>query len=116
MHRCTRCSGFVPVEADACPNCRSTSRAWWMAPLAIAGAGLASVTLSACYGPACATAVTLPDGGTLRTYGNANCMQTYDCREPLPDGGPKEEDLTWQLFCNPPTEDAGTDGGNDGGG
>ena len=46
MNVCTRCEGFVPGEAGFCPNCRSTRR-WWV----IAGAGLAAVTLSACYGP-----------------------------------------------------------------
>lgn len=60
MNQCLRCQGFLPPSVRLCPNCRST-RAWWALPLTIVGAGIASVTLSACYGTACAGK--LPDGG-----------------------------------------------------
>lgn len=121
MNRCTRCEGFVPPKVTTCPNCRSTKRAWWIAPAAIAGAGLASVTLSACYGVGCATRVTLPDGGFTFGYagGQLACDSEYDCRTPLPDGGKFEDNALWKRLCEPPPPyDAGTDnsdGGSDGG-
>jgi hypothetical protein len=114
MYRCSRCDGFVPEASSGCPNCRS-SRAWWSVPLAMAGAGLSVVTLSACYGPACVTdaKTTFPDGSTLQ-----NCYQDFDCRVPLPDGGAREQDPDWLYLCNvspQPGPDAGVDGGTDGG-
>ena len=54
MNHCRRCDGLVPQGVTECPNCRSTKKAWWAAPLAFAGAGLATLTLSACYGAPCA--------------------------------------------------------------
>lgn len=121
MNRCRSCEGFVPQGAESCPNCRSTRRAWWIAPLSLAGAGLASVTLSACYGPGCATAVTLPDGGTRTQYG-PTCAATYDCRTAITDGGVPENDPDWDAYCvdHDVNRDAGTDagvsdGGTDGG-
>jgi len=48
MNVCTRCEGFVPEGFAHCPNCRST-RSRWKLSLALAGA---TITLSACYGPA----------------------------------------------------------------
>jgi hypothetical protein len=111
MKKCVRCDGFVPEAAVRCPNCRSTRR-WWAIPLSILGAGAASVTLSACYGPACATK--LPDGGY--DYGNANCVGTgYDCTTPLIDGGDKTRDPEWLRTCERSTTDAGKDAGADGG-
>jgi hypothetical protein len=118
MKRCLKCEGFVPPGAMCCPNCNSTKGAWWAAPLAFAGAGLATVTLSACYGPACAVQVTLPDGGSdLRYSGGQVCGSTYDCRAPLADGGDVQLDPEWKDLCTEPSwPDAGeTDGGSDGG-
>lgn len=116
LSRCTRCEGFVPPGASSCPNCRSTRRAWWKAPVALAGAGLATVTLSACYGVACTAPVkvTLPDGSetSKRSFG-ALCRDTFDCRTDLPDGGDKQKDYEWKDLCEPEQElDAGSkDGG-----
>jgi hypothetical protein len=120
MNRCSQCGGFVPPNAKTCPNCRSTWRAWWMAPLAIAGAGVASVTLSACYGVPCAAAatkVTLPDGETTSELycGNPD-GGSFDCRAPLPDGGNPQNDPEWTFFCSGfSSNDGGVDGGSDGG-
>ncbi len=108
MQQCSRCQSFVPDGATFCPNCRS-ARAWWRVPLVFAGAGLASVTLSACYGPGCA--VRLPDG-TMSIPG-ATCV-TYDCTLPLPDGGTPSQDPEWRENCLPWT--VKTDGGDGGAG
>lgn len=97
MFRCTRCDGFVPKDNIQCPNCRSGKKAWWMAPLAFAGAGLATVTLSACYGAPCAAgSVTLPDGGTKAD--TLLCGENYDCRTG-PDGGEPIKDAEWKSRC-----------------
>ncbi|MFT3713742.1 MAG: hypothetical protein QM817_39285 [Archangium sp.] len=117
MYECQKCQGLVPENQSACPNC-SAGPKWWKWPLAILGAGFATVTLSACYGPACATTVTLEDGGTTTVgAGNACTTATYDCRDRAPDGGYPSD---WDYFCGsrPATDggnDAGTDGGSDAG-
>lgn len=111
MYECQKCQGLVPEQLSTCPNCHAGPK-WWKWPLAVLGAGFATVTLSACYGPACATTVTLPDGGT-RTVGAGNVCGTFDCRDTLADGGVPPD---WDYFCserNP--SDAGADGGSDGG-
>jgi hypothetical protein len=84
---------------------------WWKTPLALAAGGLATVTLSACYGPACVSTITKPDGSTVDGY---SCGGDYDCRNPLPDGGAHENDSTWVMNCG--TVDAGNtnDAGNTG--
>lgn len=49
MLRCASCDGFVPSGLDVCPNCArrgSLGRGF----LALVGAGVAAVTLMACYG------------------------------------------------------------------
>jgi hypothetical protein len=97
MHRCTRCDGFVPKGINECPNCRSTKKAWWMAPLAFAGAGLATVTLSACYGAPCVASVKLPDGGVKDDPNSLSCTQ-YDCTKG-PDGGAPVMDSEWDRLC-----------------
>jgi hypothetical protein len=96
MHRCARCDGFVPPDAQACPNCRSSKGSWWRAPLALAGAGLATVTLSACYGPGCISYVTRLDGTRQRTR---TCAGDYNCAS-LPDGGVPVHDETWHMLCD----------------
>jgi hypothetical protein len=88
MYRCSRCNGFVPKSEGECPNCRSTSRAWWLAPVAFATAGFATVTLSACYGAPCA-AHNLPDGGTDYLCGEIHCNNDGGT---LPDGGTAPSD------------------------
>jgi hypothetical protein len=103
MHRCTRCEGFVPLDAETCPNCSAMKR-WWMAPLAFAGAGLATVTLSACYGPGCVSTITKPDGSTVQGF---SCAGDYDCRTAT-------HDQTWNMNCLDAT-DAGADAGTDAG-
>ena len=95
MLRCTRCDGFVPSGSPECPNCRSVKKAWWAGPLALASAGLATVTLSACYGAPCVSLVKLPDGGT-RTD-DLSCT-TYDCNT-SPDGGVPVHDAEWESHC-----------------
>lgn len=107
MHQCSRCQGFVPDGVESCPNCRS-GRAWWIVPLALAGAGLTTVTLSACYGPGCATR--LPDG-SLSRYGDKSCI-SFDCTRPLADGGEPSQDPEWRSWCLPyAPPDGGTDAG-----
>lgn len=106
MHHCNRCHGFVPHGSTNCPNCQSTKK-WWALPLAVLGASAASITLSACYGAPCVTA--LPDGG--KDYGNSSCF-AVDCETPLADGGAKSKDPSWAASC---PSDAGRDGGTDGG-
>jgi hypothetical protein len=111
MNRCSKCEGFIPEAQTRCPNCRSAS-AWWVTPLAFAGAGLASVTLSACYGVPCVATVKLPDGGVQKS-----CGIDYDCTVPLADGGVRTQDPTWVSECTDTRlpVDAGSDGGADGG-
>jgi hypothetical protein len=72
-------------------------------PLAFAGAGLATVTLSACYGPSCVTTIKLPDGGTETNRDSFACA-TIDCGL-KPDGG-IPSDVECQRFY--PSKDAGT--------
>jgi hypothetical protein len=113
MNQCSKCAGFIPEGRSGCPNCGTHLVPRWKKilglPLAIAGAGATAVTLSACYGPACAT--TLPDG-TQKFNG-----QCFDCTQPLADGGVKENDPNWRATCLEPDAgtDAGCDGGTDGG-
>ena len=120
LSRCTRCEGFVPHGASSCPNCRSTRRAWWKAPLALVGAGLATVTLSACYGPACTVPlrVTLPDGTQKDTHApyGLECGGTFDCRAALPDGGDVRKDYQWKGLCEQGNWEEELDGGNKDGG
>ena len=87
--------------------------AWWKTPLAVAAGGLATVTLSACYGPACVSTITKPDGTKVDGY---SCGGDYDCRNPLPDGGAHANDSTWVMNCG--QVDAGNtgDAGNPDGG
>ncbi len=108
LKSCERCGGFVPAGRDACPNCNS-SRAWWRVPLAIAGAGLATVTLSACYGPACVTQVERADGTFTNTYSGAQCGQRVDCTEKNADGGLVANDPEFSDACKVP--DGGSDAG-----
>lgn len=71
---CPSCQGFNPPSTAACLHCGKAlapresgrrARGWW----ALAGAGVAAITLMACYGvPPC------EDG-------------TYDCVDPDADGG-----------------------------
>jgi len=114
MFECQKCRGLVPASESRCPNC-SASAKWWKVPLALAGGALATVTLSACYGPACASLVTLPDGTTREVYGGYSC-ENYDCRLPLTDGGVRQNDAEWQRYCVVESgQDAGSDAGSDGG-
>ena len=85
--------------------------------MAFAGAGLATVTLSACYGAACTARVTLPDGTTddaYVPYSNPLCGRDYDCRNALPDGGDTKNDSEWKRLCVKSGEQL--DGGNKDGG
>jgi hypothetical protein len=116
LKSCSRCGGFVPAGRSSCPHCMSSS-AWWRAPLAFAGAGLATVTLSACYGAPCVTQVKLPDGTQHNTYGDGiACGTTLDCNARLEDGGVTKDDATWRSVCQPTTDGGMSDGGvSDGG-
>jgi hypothetical protein len=82
-------------------------------PLAFLGAGLSVVTFSACYGPACATTVKLPDGGTQTDF--SGFCGTYDCTTG-PDGGAPVRDSKWRSLCEPRTSDTSSDGGVQDGG
>jgi hypothetical protein len=114
LKSCERCGGFVPSASESCPNCKS-GRAWWRVPLAIAGAGFATVTLSACYGPACVTQVKLPDGTTHNVYANGQC-QFIDCTAKGADGGLVANDPEFAATCQQDATDAGSDAGvRDGG-
>lgn len=118
MQQCQKCQGLVPDGSSSCPNCTS-SKQWWKAPLAILGAGFATVTLSACYGAPCATTITLPDGGTLTEgEGASRTCQPIDCRVQPDAGADGEPDYRWKYACEEhlPSRDAGVaDGGVDGG-
>ncbi len=94
MRQCPSCEGFVPEGRAACPNCKSTWKGLLTFTLAAAGAGVAAVTLSACYGPGCATR--LPDG-TL-DYPGSTCVG-FDCTLPLADGGVRTNDPQWAQRC-----------------
>ena len=111
LKSCERCGGFVPAGRDACPNCNS-SRAWWRVPLAIAGAGFATVTLSACYGPACVTQVKQADGTYKNNYGS--CGQVTDCFGKLSDGGLVGNDPEYNADCQTNLGDAGSTGSDAG--
>jgi hypothetical protein len=65
--------------------------------LALASAGLATVTLSACYGPGCVSTVKLPDGGTGYDSSIA-CGTVYDCNTAA-DGGTPAHDSEWDRLC-----------------
>lgn len=86
---CSSCSGLIP-GSGRCPNCGaaqargSALRLMVRSVLALAGAGVAAITLMACYGmPPCD--YHLPDGGpdTDRCYGNPGDHTDGG----LPDGG-----------------------------
>jgi len=112
MNQCVRCNGFVPEGQRACPNCSTLVPKWKAVlafPLAVAGAGVAAITLSACYGPACATKLS---DGTV-TGGGDICL---DCTSKQSDGGLVGDDPNNFSECHPgQVQDAGTDGGTDGG-
>lgn len=85
-----------------------------MVPVTLAGAGVAAVTLSACYGAACAVKVTYVDGGVRDTGGVTSCQQSVDCRVPPSDGG---DAVQWRYYCEEKSAaDAGVDGGAPGDG
>lgn len=116
MQQCLKCKGLVPETSSSCPHCRAAPK-WWSLPLTIAGGAMAAVTLSACYGPACATTVKLPDGGTTSSYGGNQCNGYYDCTATA-DGGVPVHDAEWQSYCTDSTNvvtDGGADAGTDGG-
>ncbi len=120
MQPCSQCEGFIPESAASCPNCHAapvararTSRPGWLTyALTAAGASVASVTLSACYGSPCATV--LPDGGQDRP--NATCID-FDCTKPLADGGDPRKDTEWHYACDrsSPFGDKADGGVQDGG-
>ncbi|MFT3837419.1 MAG: hypothetical protein QM723_10535 [Myxococcaceae bacterium] len=104
MHRCSRCTGFVPVDASSCPNCQSSRKAWWLAPLELIGLGTAHVLLSACSGPICTTDVVLRDGGHS-SESSFSCLKTFDCNHPV-DAGTDNE--AFANVCGPgPSTDGG---------
>ncbi|HJL18434.1 MAG TPA: hypothetical protein RMH99_22410 [Sandaracinaceae bacterium LLY-WYZ-13_1] len=91
LRSCADCGAFVPPTSARCPCCRQTaSPAAWLgrvptpvkALLGVAGGGLLSVTLSACYGAPCT-------GGACG---------------PPPDAGPDP------MTCIDPREDLDGDG------
>ncbi len=115
MLQCSRCNGFVPEGGTRCPHCSLSAahprwKSWLSVPLALAGAGAAAVTLSACYGVPCVSK--LPDGGT-KSQGFGGCVA--DCNAPLADGGNPQNDPLWREDCLPPSDDGGSDAGADGG-
>ena len=68
LERCSGCQGFVPGAMAACPHCGAEVRrlpGWARGLLMAASAGVACVTLSACYGAA--ALCEYPDGGEGRT-------------------------------------------------
>lgn len=93
--RCPACAGPTPLTASACPHCQVqlTGRSLLKRAVTVAGSGLASLTLMACYGSA-------PCNGTK------GCVDV----EPtpaglLPDGGDAGVEPTYQ-YCRP-TADSG---------
>jgi hypothetical protein len=105
MNQCASCEGFVPGGLEVCPNCKSNKRGWWRLPLTVIGAGIASVTLSACYGPPTTTCrLTLPDGTTRDTTEE---LCGFDCRNTLEDGGAPASDAKWKAACASSTGDGG---------
>jgi hypothetical protein len=86
MSSCLSCQGFIPGPGS-CPNCgaeqapASGLRPLVRSVLALAGAGVAAITLMACYGsPPCDHNAT--DGGPDDNGGS--CWDDY---EPFPDAG-----------------------------
>ena len=74
---CQRCHGFVPPTLSDCVHCGAPmpvlpgSRGWMQGLMGLAGAGVAAITLRACYGaPPCVESA--PDGGSgpSSCYGN----------------------------------------------
>lgn len=66
LDSCANCRGFVPEGQATCPNCdlaQPPRRSKFAAGLIVAGAGLAMVALSACYGPP--PICQGPDGGSV---------------------------------------------------
>ncbi len=107
---CGACGGLVPYRAESCPHCDARLGGQLSqlgkSVLCVAGAGVAALTLMACYGAAPCTGGTFC-GGPPPTTGSTGI---------LPDGG---HGVAIQ-YCGLP--DGGTpipcdelDGGNDGG-
>ena len=48
MQRCAHCDGFIPAQVSSCPNCSRVAP--WRGVLEAVGAGVAAITLMACYG------------------------------------------------------------------
>lgn len=112
---CQKCRGFVPPESAGCVHCGAPmvvpapGGGVMLKGLAgLASAGVAAITLMACYGmPPCETPA--PDGGSdpYHCYDHA----PEPCETPAPDGGGDP------YHCYEQRPDAGTqgDGGVDAG-
>ncbi|ATB29812.1 hypothetical protein [Melittangium boletus] len=86
LSSCQRCHGFVPPELAECVHCGASMqepapRGGVMSKglVVLASAGVAAITLMACYGmPPCNTPA--PDGGS-------DPYHCYDQEPPVPDSG-----------------------------
>ncbi len=68
MSKCRSCDGLVPARQVMCPHCDAPvpvkRRSKFIAALSVASAGVASMTLMACYGIPAAPCDYAADGGT----------------------------------------------------
>jgi len=69
---CSRCSGFMPATAGACPHCdaRPSRRRRFAVLLGLAGSASLGLTMMACYGCPGGTACGEWDGGNGDTNGD----------------------------------------------
>src|SRR5687767_14266692 len=99
MRRCPECRSFVPEAAHACPNCTFTpspasKKGFWMAGMAMLGAGAFSCVMQAIYGAPCVSAA-LGDGGIDE-------CNTDPCNQKHADGGIKANDPEFDALCGNP--------------
>jgi len=93
---CGGCKGLIPRAATRCPNCQRSvtpvALRWAKGVAAVAGSGMAAVTLMACYGApcvhanaACGEGVDGTGGTTSGDIDSGNVQDYQYC--PFPDGG-----------------------------
>ncbi|WP_257453923.1 hypothetical protein [Archangium lipolyticum] len=116
LSSCQKCRGFVPPASAACVHCGAPMAE--AAPrggvllkglLGVAGAGVAAITLMACYGmPPCDAP---PPEGSNDPY---HCYDLEPCVRDLPDGGSEAYSCDGTIGGDAGTQpaDAGVDAGH----